>query len=234
MLGIYLGLADFEWNAAELAFQRALELVPGSPEVRTRYAAWLLEPNMRLDEARVQLELALQSDPLSPVVLGCFGHHLIFRREFRQASERLELAVELEPAYWWAHVYLAASYGFQGRFDKASVILERLLDVTGACPLVIGSFAFGCGVTGDPKRAEEYQNQLLESAWAYVPPLALAWFHLGLSQTEPCLDGLEKAVQERDPLIVEFQPKPIYDGLRHHPRFQALLSAMHLGNPGRI
>ena len=49
-----------------------------------------------------------------------------------------------------------------------------------------------------------------------------------LGEHESCLDWLARAVEERDPLIVEFQPKPLYDGLRCHPRFHALLSTMHL------
>jgi hypothetical protein len=123
---------------------------------------------------------------------------------------------------------LAASYGFQGSFDKAEGVLRRRLDVAGGCPLVIGSYASGCGAIGDRQRAEQLRNQLLTTTSGYVPPLALAWSHLGLGEAESCLDWLEKAAEERDPLIVEFQPKPIYDGLRGHPRFKGLLSAMHL------
>ena len=51
---------------------------------------------------------------------------------------------------------------------------------------------------------------------------------MGLGELDACLDWLEKAVEERAPLIVEFQPKPLYDALRLHPRFQALLWTMHL------
>jgi hypothetical protein len=65
-----------------------------------------------------------------------------------------------------------------------------------------------------------------------VSPLGIALIHLGLGEPEPCLDWLEKAVYERDPVIVEFQPKPLYDAFRQHPRFQALLSTMRLAKPG--
>jgi len=197
-------------------------------EPRTRNAAWRLEPDLRLEEARAQPNIAVELDPLSAIVHGCLGHHLIFRREYQQAAEELRLAVELEPAYWWAHVYLAASYGLQGSFDKAEGVMQKLLSVTGGCPLVIGSYAFGYGAIGDCQRAEQLRNQLLTSVSGYVPPLALAWSHLGLGEAESCLDCLEKAVEARDPLIVEFQPKPICDGLQGHPRFKALLAAMHL------
>ena len=227
MLGIYLGVHDFDWDAAERAFQRALELSPGSSEVRTRYAAWLLEPTLRLDEARHQLDLAVKYDPLSAFVHGCLGHHLIFRREFHLAAEELTLAVDLEPGYWTAQTYLAASYGFQGRFDKTGAILEKLLESAPDSPLVVGCCA-GCrALLGDHEGYRQLYDRLIETA-GYLPPLVVAWIHLVLGESEPCLDWLDKAVEARDPLIVEFQPKPVYDGLRSHPRFQALLRTMHL------
>ncbi len=228
MLGIYLGVHDFDWEAAERSFLRGLELSPGSSEVRARYAAWLLEPNLRLDEARTQLDLAVKSDPLSAIMRGYLGHHLIFRREFMRAAEELQLAVELEPAYWTAQMYLAASYGFQGIFDKAVAVMETLLKVAGDSPLIIGSYAFGCAAFGERERAGKFRDQLLQSTRSYLPPLTVAWYYLGLGEVDACLDWLEKAVEQRDPLIVEFQPKPIYDGIRGHPRFQSLLSAMRL------
>ena len=228
MLGIYLGVHDFDWDAAGRAFRRALELSPGSSEVRTRYAAWLLEPTLCLDEARHQLDLALKCDPLSAFVRGCLGHHLIFRREFHLAAEELKLAVELEPGYWTAQMYLAASYGFQGMFNKAGPILEELLESAPESPLVVGCCA-GCrALMGDHEGYRQFHERLIESTAGYLPPLVVAWIHLFLGEPERCLDWLERAVEERDPLIVEFQPKPLYDGFRCHPRFQALLSTMHL------
>jgi tetratricopeptide (TPR) repeat protein len=196
--------------------------------VRTRYAAWLLEPTLCLDEARAQLDLAVKYDPLSAFVRGCLGHHLIFRGEFQLAAEELKLAVELEPTYWTAQIYLAASYGFQGMLDKAGAILEELLTSAPDSPLVVGCCA-GCrALTGDREGYQQLLERLTKFTDGYLPPLVVAWIHLVLGEPERCLDWLEKAVEQRDPLIVEFQPKPIYDGLRHHPRFHALLSTMRL------
>ena len=228
MLGIYLGVHDFDWEAAGHAFRRAVELSPGSSEVRTRYASWLLEPTLCLDEAREQLDLAVKCDPQSAIVRGCLGHHLIFRREFQRAAEELELAVELEPTYWTAQIYLAASYGFQGRWDKTNAVLEKLMEKAPDSPLVVGLCAGSRVFTGDHEGYRQLHQRLVESTTRYLPPLVLAWNHLFIGEPERCLDWLERAVEEREPAIVEFQPKPVYDGLRSHPRFRALLSTMHL------
>ena len=232
MLGVYLGIHDFDWEPAERAFRRGLELSPASPQVRTRYAAWLLEPNLRFDEARAELESALEFDPLSPVIHACLGHELIFRRDFRRAAEELELAVELDPCYWMAHVVRAGSYAFQGRFDESLAICEKVLEAIGPNPLLMGSAALLHGILGNRQRAEEIRREVIESSRAgYLHKLALAWIHMGLGESEACLDWLEKAVEEREPLIVELNPKPLYDAFRLHPRFQALLSTMRLVKP---
>lgn len=231
MLGVYLGVHDFDWEAAERAFRRGLELSPASPQVRIRYATWLLEPNLRLDEARAELESALEFDPLSPVIHACLGHELIFRRDFRQASKELQLAIELDPCYYIAHLMLAGSFAFQGRFDESLAVCEKMLEATEPNPLFMSGAALVRGILGDRQGAEEIRRRLIESN-GYVHKLELAWIHMGLGEPEPCLNWLETAVEEREPLIVEFQPNPLYDTFRPHPRFQALLSAMHLVKSG--
>jgi adenylate cyclase len=229
LLGIYLGVHDFDWPAAERAFERALELAPGSAEVRSRYAAWFLEPNLRLDEASAQLELALQHDPLSSTIHAYLGHDLIFRREFKRAAEELQLAVDLEPCFWLAQMLLAGAYAFQGKFERSIVTCRRASERCGVNLLLLGSEACVHGMVGNRQGAEELRDQLLNARrGGYLPSLAIAWFHVGLGEWDRCLDWLEKAIDERHPLIVEFAPKPLYDNVRHHPRFQALLSRMAL------
>jgi hypothetical protein len=113
-------------------------------------------------------------------------------------------------------------------YGKASAVLETLLTTAGDSPLVVGCCAGARALVGDGEGYQHLYKRLTESATGYRPPIVVAWIQLMLGEPERCLDWLEKAVEERDPLIVEFQPKPFYDGLRHHARFQALLSAMRL------
>jgi len=234
MLGLYLGVHDFDWEAAERAFRRGLELSPASPEVRNRYALYQLAATMRLDEALATLERALEYDPLSPIVHASLGHDLILQRDFRRAAQELELAVELDPCYWMAHIWLAGAYGFQGMFDTSLAICQKVLEAIAPNALLMGVAACIRALMGDRQRAEQVRLQLIESGrTSYVSPLGIALIHLGLGEPEPCLDWLERAVEEREPFIVEFPSKPLYDTLRPHPRFQALLATMRLAKTGQ-
>ena len=48
------------------------------------------------------------------------------------------------------------------------------------------------------------------------------------AETDAVFECLERAVEERDPAILDLPCKPIWDGLRQDRRFTALLSRMHL------
>ncbi len=232
MMGIYLGVHDFDWGAAEAAFRRGLEFA--SSQVRARFALWLLGPTGRCDEAREQYQLALESDPLSPVLHGWLAQHLlVFDRDLRRATEEIQLATELDPGYWWAHLMLAGIRMFEGSIDESIRICERVLEATGANPFLLGSMGLVYALSGARDRAETVRRELIESSRKkYVAPTSIAWIDLGLGEIEGCLDWLEKAVEEREPAIVETHAAPLYDSLRRHPRFQALLSTMRLA--GRI
>jgi hypothetical protein len=85
------------------------------------------------------------------------------------------------------------------------------------------------GLLGQRAQAEECLRQLQAvGQLRYVSPLAIAWVYLGLQDVESCLGWLEKAVDEREPQIIHFAVKPMYDAFRAHPRFQALLKRMRL------
>jgi hypothetical protein len=63
----------------------------------------------------------------------------------------------------------------------------------------------------------------------YVPPAAMVMAHAGLLESDRVLEWLEKGIEERDHNIVcTLKCAPIFDPLRSHPRFQALVRRMNL------
>ena len=52
--------------------------------------------------------------------------------------------------------------------------------------------------------------------------------YLALGETEAALDWLERAAEERSPLIVYVKVAPQFDKLRAEPRFHALLRRVGL------
>ena len=61
----------------------------------------------------------------------------------------------------------------------------------------------------------------------YVPQYALAALYNGLGDTEKALDSLEKALTDRDSLMVFLKVEPKWDNLRSEPRFIELMKKMN-------
>jgi len=62
----------------------------------------------------------------------------------------------------------------------------------------------------------------------YVPSRSSAVICLGLGEMEEAFDWFERAVDEREPLMLHCHVHPNYDPLRTHPRYSALLRKMNL------
>ena len=56
----------------------------------------------------------------------------------------------------------------------------------------------------------------------YVSPSSLATVDLGLSKPEKAIDWLEKAFDDRDPVLWWIGSDQLYDSVREGPRFQVL------------
>jgi hypothetical protein len=67
-----------------------------------------------------------------------------------------------------------------------------------------------------------------ESATRYVSALRVAAIYIELDKPDPALDWIEKAWQERDDDPVWLKRDPVYDPVRAHRRFQALLERIGL------
>ena len=229
MLGIYSGLHDFDWAAAEREFNLAVDLGPTSPEVHLKRAAYLLEPTARVAEAEAELETALELDPLSPVVLTYLGQCLMFERRYEEAIERLEEAAEIDPGFWLPRFVLFGTYAFMGNLERSFAIGQHAVGALGPNPMVLGAVGGVYGMCGRREEAEKLLGEIHRlGETRYVSPLSIAWVYLGLGDAEHCLEWLEKAVEAREPQIMHLAAKPLYDGFRADPRFQALIARMGL------
>ena len=58
--------------------------------------------------------------------------------------------------------------------------------------------------------------------------MAIAWIYGALGEAESAFDWMEKAVDERDGLVAFLADNALFDPVRSHPRYQALLRKMNL------
>jgi TolB-like protein len=228
LLGVFQGLLEYDWPAAEQSFARAFALSPGSSTMLSQHAWYHLVPKLRLEEAVREAQQAASLDPLSPFVRGSLGLTFLAARQYARAVDECRLAVELAPRLWWLRWFYGTALLLHGRRERGFRECQLVFD-RNPQPAVAGAMAMLCGMFGRRNRARRLLTKLQEAAAqrSYVPPLAFAWAYIGLGD-DRAFEWLDKAVEARNPVVTHLPSMPLYDRIRRDPRFQGLLAKMHL------
>jgi adenylate cyclase len=225
--GVFRALFDFDWPGAERAFEQAEAREPGSPVIRRLHALCILAPLMRLEEAESEARRAMELDPLCPESHFISALMLFFKREYRRAEASIRTTMELgaaNPMTLWVGGMIAAS---QGKFEEAITGCERAAELYGSAPLVSAHLGMLYGMAGRIHGSRRALEQLERaSQTTYVSPIYHAIVHMALGDNDHAFEWLDRAVDWRDPHILHLSVKPIYDSLRHDPRFPVLLQRM--------
>lgn len=227
--GAYRGWIDFDWSGARADFDRALELTPASAQVRTLLAGYCLVPTGRLLEAEQQMELALELDPLSPLTHIELARILIWERQFERARARMQDAFELWPDQPFVQWFMGVAFYFQGELEDAVKFWRPAMQRIGSTPAGTGAIGMALGQLGRHEEARQMLAEMEErSNYSYIPSLCRAQIHVGLGEFDAALGLLERAVEERDPHLLDLPYKPTWDCIRADARFNWLLGRMHL------
>jgi serine/threonine-protein kinase len=228
MMGV-LRVTEFDWKGAEREFRRALELDPKSEDVWWNYDWYYLVPMRRLDEAVAASRRALELDPLSPFLQWRLAYRYQLTQQWDRAIEQCRNALELDPNYYLGHLTLGVCYVHAGKLEEAIGLLETCAQLTGRSPISLGILGWAYARSGQIGQAQKLLEELQDLAQkAYVSPWSFELIYAGLGEIDRFFDWCEKAVDERDPMILHLHVEPEYDPLRSHPRYTALLRKMNL------
>jgi adenylate cyclase len=220
---------EFDWRGAEKEFLQALKFSQSSMDVWFLYSMCYLLPMQRLEEALAAMQKAQELDPLSPNIHSYLGNIYIIMRQYDRAIEHYRNALELNPQLPMAIVFLGAAHILKGELDEGIRITEAAAKLEAQIPLLKGTIGWAYAKVGRTSDARRFLEELqMAAAKSYVPAINLAYIHSGLREIDECFDCLYKAVDNREPTIVQFIFFPGFDPLRSHPRYKALLRKMNL------
>ena len=223
-LAIILSVFDWNADAGEKEFRRAIELDPNNSETYRFYASHLFRED-RFAEAEAALRRALEIDPLSLIVLTYQGVVLTFARRYEAAEEQLRKALELDSNYSDANAWLAVIFFHSGRREEAITQMQKCLDLSGGNIWMRCGLAAWKGLVGRKEEALAHLKEILSQAERrYVSPVHLSQVYFGLGDLEKALELLNKGFEERDPALRVLLALPgVQDLTQHDPRFQDLV-----------
>jgi len=223
-----LFIYDWEWDAAEREFRRAIELDPRYASAR-QWHAFLLVTRGRLDEAMAESLRALELDGTSVSVRRSVGWAHYYARRHDQARYHMLRAMTMNPMAAESYRILALIYEQQGNLQEAERVAREATELPAGGTYTQATLGFVLGRAGKTAEARAVLETLEQQArTGYVSPVAFATVYLGLGDMDHALDWMERAFEDRRGWLAYLKVNPILDPVQQLPRFQALVKKMRL------
>jgi tetratricopeptide (TPR) repeat protein len=176
-----------------------------------------------VEESLLASQRALALDPFNPLIRLHLAWHHFMAREPQQVIEQAQQVLHADPAYAWAHCFLAWGEEAVGETRKAVDAARRAVEHSNADPVMLVNLARALASDGERADALKVVGELGRrdgngSLFAYE----IALVHLALGEKEIALDRLEAAVRQRSGWIAYRNVDPRLDPLRREPRFGSL------------
>ena len=221
---------DWDWEGAEEAFRRALEINPNYAEARAYYSH-LLAFLARPDEAMEQADLAVAMDPLNSLIgaLTCVTLGLVGR--YDEALVRCEETLRVDPTQPVARGGRDIAWRGLGRYDEA--LEQSLANIRSRGDEELARVFEQAYDEGGFERVSALRAERLvaRSEIEFVPPTSIAGNFAVAGNVERALDWLERGLQIGDPQMPYAAARRWPEEVQNHPRFREIRRRM--GLPGR-
>ncbi|HVN07724.1 MAG TPA: winged helix-turn-helix domain-containing protein [Patescibacteria group bacterium] len=228
VLGAVAWQYDHDWARADAEFARAIHLSPSDATARQWHGDYLAALG-RFAEANREMEAAHQLDPLSRVITTDQGYTYYLARDYSRAVTAFRAALELDPSFYGAHIYLAWTRMQQGNGKEAAEEWSSLMDLRHSPSELSDSFR-RAAAKGDTKAMNRWilERQLKRRETGYSSAWRIATGYAALGEKDKAFEWMEKAIEEHDPEIARLRVDPMMDPLRSDPRFQDFLARLNL------
>jgi serine/threonine protein kinase/Tfp pilus assembly protein PilF len=221
---------NWDWDASEREFRRALELNPNSARTHVLYAIHL-EFLGKLQETLENLRRAIELDPLNLNGLDNLAEAYIYTGQYAESIEQSKKIVEIDPAFANVYAHLSQAYLLTGQYElwlEAEEKAATLSNESGRLAVVkaMKEEYAKSGFRGALKREAELFEEW--SKHTYIDPALLAGIYGILGDKDKAFAWLEKAYAEKSAFISYIKVARDYDSLRSDPRYTDLLKRMGL------
>jgi serine/threonine protein kinase len=217
---------DWDWAAAQEAFERALALNPRLPMAHSFYGLF----SVAAGETAAGIQRALRGrdlDPLSLVTNITVVWSYYFAHRFERALEEAQRALDLDPTFLQIQMALTAIYERLERYDDAARAFAH------------HQCFFGVHVEGSetlpdisgPGGVQAYYERFLvlieqQGGDAKFQPISLMMAHFRAGHLDEAIRRFERMIDTHEGHCVFAWSDPTFDVLRGDPRFDALVQRL--------
>ncbi len=219
------GWTTWDWEKSEQEFLKVLELTPNDAFGHMYYAHLLVCLN-RADEALPHSQIALELDPLNPMIQALSTVALANAGEYEEAISMAEKALAVVPDHAVALANLSGIYAIIGEYRKS---LEFWIAAFYFDEDVRNSVLLTYDEQGLPAAAMEFITQIklvrgesmpMELAQLYTlagdVSMALYWYDKGLEAHHPMMPYMNSVFTQTDPFKID------------DPRFDSLILKLNI------
>lgn len=221
-LGRIRYIVDWDWDAAEASYRRALELRPGDISAR-RAIGQLLSDRTDFDGALKLIQSAVELDPLDENLQLAYSGALYDVGNLKAAEAVLNRLLEQNPEMHFGPSYLAWVLMFDGRLEEA---LEQAKNE----PVRFNRYtelAILHHKLGNMDAAREARQALLD-VYGNLAAYQQAQIYTFWGEHDTAIEWLETAYEARDPGLTALRSDESFEPLRDHPKYRALVEKMRL------
>lgn len=221
---------DWDWKTAEQEFKRALDLNPNYADGHQMYSYYLIAMG-RPEESLEQVQRAKELDPASLSKVAGIGETLNLMGRTDEAIQQQHKALELDPNSGFAHWSLGNVYVHKRMYDEAIKEYEKAIPLSGTSPDEPGTLGYAYAKSGRRKQALQIVEELVKrSENSYVPASLIAIIYEALDNHDAAFKWLQKAVEQRDGILVFIKVDPLFQDIRSDPRYAEILQRIGLFN----
>ncbi len=220
-------LYEWNWDAAERSYRRAIELDPGY-SVAHHWYGQLLSILGRHDEAHTEMDAARRCDPLSPTIAAFFSYAAFEAGRYEAAAAAAQDALELDANAPLTYYMLGRAYAKLGDTSNAIVALEKGIRLAGWLPFIEATLGYVHARAGARSQAEQILVSLQRRQLTqYVSPIDLAHVFLGLGDADGAIAQLEEGYHMRAVRMV-IVGDPFFSELESAARYRDLMARLRL------
>ena len=228
--GVLEMIGGWDWAKARSDLDDAIRLDPS--DYFFRWVRALLE--LYMGDLKKAGEIVLEGYKINPddaLMAGWTGQFLSVGGRFRESIEILEPWITREPLHPFPPLFAGVSYVALGDVEKGFDLIERARDISEGAPWTELMRCNVLHLAGRHDESAAVAADLLDrSRDENISPYIISSALLQTGDVERSLDYLERALENRDPILPAIGGGPRWRPLYGNPRFDAVFQEVF---PGR-